>query len=51
MDNNYSHSDKKKVESCNDKYKYYATGEQEHDELIDLILENDFYGDGLIEAD
>ena len=46
-----SHSDKKKVESCNDKLKYYSSGEQEQDELVDLILENDFYGDGLIEVE
>ena len=44
FDKNYSHSDKKKVESCNDKYKYYATGEEEHDDLIDSIIENDLYG-------
>ena len=44
FDNNYSHTDKKKIESCNDKYKYYATGEEEHDDLVDLILENDCYG-------
>lgn len=44
FDNNYSHSDKKKVESCNDKYKYYASGEEEHDDLIDSIIENDLYG-------
>lgn len=46
-----SHSDKKKVECCNDKLEYYSSGEQEHDELVDLILENDFYGDGLLEID
>jgi len=44
FDNNYSHADKKKVESCNDKYNYYATGEEERDDLVDLILENDCYG-------
>ena len=33
-----SHSDKKKVESCNDKLEYYSSGEQEHDELVDLII-------------
>ena len=49
MGNNYSCSDKRKVECCNDKFEYYSSGEQEHDELIDLILENDFYGDGLLE--
>lgn len=51
MGNNYSHSDKKKVESCNDKLEYYSSGEQEHDELVDSILENDFYGDELLEID
>ena len=51
LGNNYSHSDKKKVESCNDKYNYYATGEEEHDDLVDTIIENDFYGDGLIEVE
>ena len=49
MGNNYSHSDKKKIESCNDKLEYYSSGEEEHDELIDLILENDFHDDGLLE--
>jgi len=44
FDNNYRHTDKKKVESCNDKYNYYATGEEEHDDLVDAIIENDWYG-------
>lgn len=48
LGNNYSHSDKKKVESCNDKLEYYSSGKQEQDEFIDSILENDFYGDELI---
>ncbi len=39
-----SHTDKKKIESCNDKYNYYATGEEEHDDLVDTIIENDWYG-------
>ena len=51
LGNNYSHSDKKKVESCNDKLEYYSSGEQEHDELVDLILENDFHSDELLEID
>lgn len=44
LGNNYRHTDKKKVESCNDKYNYYATGEEEHDDLVDAIIENDWYG-------
>ena len=44
LGNNYCHTDKKKVESCNDKYNYYATGEEEHDDLVDAIIENDWYG-------
>lgn len=48
MGNNYSYSDKKKIESCNDKLEYYSSGKQEQDEFIDSILENDFYGDELI---
>lgn len=51
LGNNYRCSDKRKVECCNDKLEYYSSGEQEYDELVDLILENDFYGDGLLEID
>lgn len=44
LGNNYRHTDKKKVESCNDKYKYYVTGEEGHNDLVDSIIENDYIG-------
>lgn len=40
MGNNYSHSDKKKVESCNDKVKEYTDGFDEMDAMIAADIES-----------
>lgn len=46
MGNNYSHSDKKKVECCNNKVKDYEDGWAEIDAMVIADCE-DYYNDTL----